>query len=171
MRTVGQGNDGQGNETSAGLGHASAAADCLVPHCLAQHSLPPAPPAPLPNASPLVVIHISGRRQPICRCNPAGLSRGSFGFPLRQGRDSLPQSRGLVPRIVRFPVTSGPRFPSPIPRACPADRSASRYGGPRLPSPIPRACPADLRLPATAGPRFPSPPGSLGFSARWAAPG
>ena len=53
----------------------------------------------MPPACPFVVIHISGSRLPICRCNPAGLSRGSFGFQLRHGRDSLPQSRGLVPLI------------------------------------------------------------------------
>ena len=65
------------------------------------------------------------------------MSRGSFGFPLRQGRDSLPQSRGLVPRIVRLPATTEPRFPSPIPRACPADRSASRYSRAAIPFPNP----------------------------------
>ena len=52
------------------------------------------------------------------------------------------QSRGLAPRIVRLPAT-GPRLRARIPRACPADRSASRYGG-RVSAPrIPRACPAD----------------------------
>ena len=38
-----------------GLGHSSAAADCLVPHSLAQHSPPRRPPAPLPNAHGLPV--------------------------------------------------------------------------------------------------------------------
>jgi hypothetical protein len=38
-----------------GLGHASAAADCLVPHSLARHSLPRRPHAPLPNAHGLPV--------------------------------------------------------------------------------------------------------------------
>ena len=36
-------------------GHASAGADCLVPHSLAQYSPPRRPPAPLPNAHGLPV--------------------------------------------------------------------------------------------------------------------
>ena len=50
-------------------------------------SMPPACPSPS-YTSP-------GWRLPIVRFNPAGLSRGSFGFPLRQGRDSLSRRAGL----------------------------------------------------------------------------
>ena len=81
--------------------------------------------------------------------NPAGLSRGSFGFPLRQVRDSLPQSRGLVPGSFGFPLR---QVRDSLPQ--------SRGFVPRI-----------VRLPATAGPRFPSPPGKpAAFCARWAAP-
>ena len=66
---------------------------------------------------PLVVIHVSGTRVPICRCNPAGLPRGSSASRYARPHISS-QSRGLAPRIVRLPATARPQIPSAFRLLC-----------------------------------------------------
>ena len=66
-----------------GLGHASAAADCLVPHCLAQHSPPRRPP----------------RSAPKC----PRLARGMVKFAATSARQSYPISAGQR-RSRRYPA-------------------------------------------------------------------